>query len=100
MKLALIRCPDPQPPGEATLRRQLGDEGFSVMRWSDEPHRTYAPHRHDHDESLCGLGGVITFHIAGTDHRLEPGDRLMLPRGTVHAATVGPDGATYLIGER
>ena len=36
------------------------------------------------------LGGAAT--VAG--------DRLMLPRGTVHAACAGPAGAAYLIGER
>jgi quercetin dioxygenase-like cupin family protein len=100
MKLELIPCNAAEPPTEAELRRRLADDGFSVMRWSDAPHHHYTPHHHDHDESLCGVRGVITFHIAGVDHHVGPGDRLMLPRGTLHAATAGPDGATYLIGER
>ncbi len=100
MKLELIPWSSPQPPTEAELRRRLADEGFRTMHWSDAPHRRYAAHDHDHDESLCGVRGAITFHIDGSDYVLGPGDRLMLPRGTVHAATAGPDGATYLIGER
>ena len=35
-----------------------------------------------------------------TTWRRAPGDRLMLPQGTVHTAIAGPQGATYLIGER
>lgn len=100
MKLALILWTQATAPEEATLRRRLTDDGFAVLRWSDRAHHTYAPHHHDHDESLFGVRGSITFHIAGADYRLGPGDRLILPRGTVHAATVGPEGATYLIGER
>lgn len=100
MKLALIPWNEPAAPDEATLRRRLTDDGFTVLRWSDRPHHAYTPHHHDHDESLYGVRGVITFHVAGVDYRLGPGDRLMLPRGTVHAATVGSEGATYLIGER
>ena len=37
---------------------------------------------------------------SGSAYRLGPGDRLMLPRGTMHAATAGADGAAYLIGEK
>jgi quercetin dioxygenase-like cupin family protein len=44
--------------------------------------------------------GAIRFEIGGRSHELGPGDRLMLPGGTVHAALAGPDGATYLIGRR
>jgi quercetin dioxygenase-like cupin family protein len=100
MKLALLRWNEREPPTEVELRTRLTNEGFAVMRWSDPPHQHYTPHHHDHDESLYGVRGTITFHIDGRDHPLGPGDRLMLPRGTVHAATAGPDGATYLIGER
>lgn len=86
-------------PTEVELHRRLAAEGFSVMRWSDPPGQTYAPHRHDHDESLWCVRGSIVFRIDGTDYALGPGDRLMLPRGTLHAAAAGPHGATYLIGE-
>lgn len=100
MRLAHIPWTEGNPPAEAELRRRLVADGFAPMTWSDPPHRTYAPHSHDHDESLWCLAGTIIFHITGHDHQLEPGDRLMLPRGTVHGATAGRDGATYLIGER
>lgn len=87
-------------PTEAELRRRLTADGFDAMVWSDPPHRVYAPHRHDHDESLWCVRGRIVFRIDGTDYALGPGDRLQLPHGTVHAAEAGPDGATYLIGEK
>lgn len=100
MKLERIAWADPTPPREHDLRKQLLDEGFTVIAWSDPPGRTYAPHRHDHHESLWCVRGRITFHVDGCDHPLEAGDRLMLPRDTRHGATVGPHGATYLIGEK
>jgi quercetin dioxygenase-like cupin family protein len=100
MKLERISWSEAGPPNETELRRRLAADGFDAMVWSDSPNRTYAPHRHDHHESLWCIRGAITFHIDGRDYALGPGDRLMLPRGTLHGATAGPDGATYLIGER
>ena len=100
MQLARIAWESATPPDEAALRGQLEGEGFSVMRWHDPPGRTYAPHRHGHDESLWVVRGAIVFRIDGCDYRLGPGDRLMLPRGTVHAAEAAAGGVTYLIGER
>jgi quercetin dioxygenase-like cupin family protein len=44
--------------------------------------------------------GEIIFGAAGGEYRLGPGDRLMLPAGTVHTAHAGGRGALYLIGER
>jgi quercetin dioxygenase-like cupin family protein len=44
--------------------------------------------------------GRIAFQVEGRDYVLGPGDRLELPRGLVHSAHAGPDGATYLIGQR
>jgi quercetin dioxygenase-like cupin family protein len=40
---------------------------------------------------LC-LEGSITFHLDDRDVILKAGNRLHLPAGTSHAATVGPDG--------
>jgi uncharacterized protein len=100
MQLALILWPGPDRPEEAALRRALDAEGFDAFAWEDGAGADYAPHAHDHDESLWVLDGEITFGAAGRDYRLGPGDRLMMPAGTVHTAHAGPRGARYLIGER
>ncbi len=100
MRLELIPWPGPDVPTEAALRHRLEADGFSVWRWSDGAGADYAPHSHDHDESLWVVAGEITFGVDGAAYRMRTGDRLMLPRDTVHTAVAGPDGATYLIGER
>jgi quercetin dioxygenase-like cupin family protein len=100
MQLERIPWPGGAPPEEPALRARLDADGFEAWRWTDAPGATYAPHSHDHDESLWVLEGEITFVIAGDLHRLRPGDRLQLPAGTVHEAEAGPRGATYLVGER
>lgn len=100
MQLAHIPWRGDGDPTEAALRRALEAEGFRVLAWSDPPGARYAPHAHRHDESLWCVAGEITFGAGGQALRLGPGDRLMLPRGTVHSAVAGPAGASYLIGER
>jgi quercetin dioxygenase-like cupin family protein len=100
MRFERIPWSGPGAPDESTLRGRLEREGFSVFSWRDAPGANYAPHSHDHDESLWVVDGEITFGAGREELRLGPGDRLMLPRGTVHTAKAGPRGATYLIGER
>lgn len=100
MKLELLPWSEDAPPREAELLRRLARDGFEAFRWSDAPGTEYAPHHHDHDECLWLLEGAIRFGAEGQSLPLGPGDRLMLPRGTVHTAVAGPDGAAYLIGRR
>lgn len=100
MQLERIAWPADAAIDEAALTRQLEAEGFDVFRWTDGAGADYQPHSHDHDESLWLLRGEITFGADGRTLRLAAGDRLMLPRGTVHTARAGTAGATYLIGQK
>lgn len=100
MRLEVIPWSGAEAPDEAALGRRLAEEGFDAFVWTDAPGADYAAHHHDHDESLWLVRGGITFGTQGAEHPLGPGDRLMLPRGTVHTARVGPAGATYWIGRR
>jgi quercetin dioxygenase-like cupin family protein len=100
MRLEVIPWNGGPPPIEDTLREQLTEEGFDVFRWRDEVGTDYQPHSHDHDESLWIVEGDMTFGAGGREFRLHTGDRLMLPKGTIHTARAGARGVTYLIGER
>jgi quercetin dioxygenase-like cupin family protein len=43
------------------------------------------PHSHDaFDETVFGLGGVITYTVDGVDHEIGAGEALFIPRGVVH----------------
>ena len=99
MRLEVITWNGEAAPSETDLRQRLEDEGFDVFHWRDEAGAYYQPHSHGHDESLWVLDGEMTFSAAGREFRLGAGDRLMLPRGTIHTARAGTDGVTYLIGE-
>ena len=100
MEIRQIRWSDAQEPGEGALRRRLEAEGFEVHAWRDPADRIYGEHRHAEDESLWIVRGSMLFQVDGVDYALGPGDRLELPAGVVHRAQAGPDGATYLIGQR
>jgi quercetin dioxygenase-like cupin family protein len=114
-------CAEPRPPRATVRRREAGrvekvrvqqgegqspaameaalrDEGFEPYRWSNAAGYHYAPHDHDYDSVIVCTAGTITFHVEGRDMVLRPGDRIDLPAGIQHAATVGPEGVECLEG--
>ncbi|HVN14261.1 MAG TPA: cupin domain-containing protein [Anaerolineales bacterium] len=81
-------------PTEDTLRRLFSDEGLSPYMWSNAPLDVYDAHAHDYNKVIYVLQGSITFCLCGQDRELtlSAGDRLDLPAGTLHDATVGTQG--------
>ena len=75
---------------------RLRAEGLAPSSWGNGPGDRYAAHSHGYDKVLVAVAGSITFHLDGSDVELATGDRLELPHGTGHAATVGADGVTCL----
>lgn len=84
----------------AAARRLFADEGVVPHAWSNDPGARYPTHRHDYHKVLVCVRGSITFHTPGGDVVIEPGERLDLPAGTPHAATVGPYGVECWEGYR
>ena len=63
------------------------------QEWSNGPHARYAEHTHPFEKLVICLEGNIVFYVPGQRAlELRPGDRLVLPAGTRHAARVGPQG--------
>ncbi|MGH2539313.1 MAG: cupin domain-containing protein [Actinomycetota bacterium] len=60
--------------------------------WSNGPGDRYGRHEHGYHKVLFCLAGSIVFHTDDGDVDLSAGDRLDLPAGTSHAATVGARG--------
>ena len=76
-------------------------EGCSAPRaWGNGPGDRYGAHEHGYHKVLFCLGGSIVFHVEGGDVGLTAGDRLDLEPGTVHSATVGPDGCECIEASR
>ena len=82
--------------------RKLEREATGCYSWSNGPGDRYAPHSHGYEKVLYCVEGSITFHLEeeGRDLPLRPGDRMVLPAGTVHSATVGARGCVCVEGRR
>ncbi len=87
-----------EPPTEAALRRIYTGEGLSPYAWSNAPGDTYSPHSHPYHKVIYVVRGSITFGLPQERRAvtLRAGDRLELPPGVMHDATVGPDGVLCL----
>lgn len=98
----VIRWTENEPPTEATLRERMAREGLHPYRWGNAPHDVYGVHSHPYHKVIYVVRGSITFHLpeTGEDITLRAGDRLELPAGVRHAATVGPQGVVCLEAHR
>ena len=80
----------------------LRQEAASCYSWSNGPNDRYGAHSHPYEKVLYCVDGSIRFVLEGEGRQLElePGDRMVLPAGTVHSAIVGPAGCTCIEGRR
>ncbi|HEX6349783.1 MAG TPA: cupin domain-containing protein [Candidatus Dormibacteraeota bacterium] len=85
-----------------TLMSRLEAEARDCYGWSNGPGDRYAAHRHGYEKVLYCVAGSITFRLEdeGREIALEAGDRMVLPAGTRHSATVGPGGCECIEGRR
>lgn len=102
MKLKITPWPDNEPPSRDELWRIMTDEGLPPYAWSNAPHDVYPAHTHSYDKVIYVVRGSITFGLPELQRNetLFPGDRLDLPKGTLHDAMVGRDGVVCLEGQR
>jgi mannose-6-phosphate isomerase-like protein (cupin superfamily) len=84
------------------LMVQLRSEASDCYSWSNGPGDRYAPHSHTYEKVLYCVEGSITFVLDADDRRIDlaPGERMVLPSGTVHSAVVGPGGCSCIEGRR
>lgn len=88
-------------PSEQEAEALLHQQGYEPFCWNDFANASYPPHRHEHDECIFVLWGQMLFEIDGQRFQLNPGDRLYLPRHTLHSAIVSAEQpVTYLVGQK
>ena len=81
--------------------KQLKEEGFlRTYVWTDAPGTFYADHTHDATSAHIILKGEMELIAEGKKHMLREGDRFDVPANVVHSARMGPEGCSYLVGEK
>jgi quercetin dioxygenase-like cupin family protein len=88
------------PVNPREIEKQLRAEAGDVHGWSNGPGDRYEQHAHAYHKLLYCTHGSIDFILDdGRTLTLRPGDRLVVPAGTRHAALVGPTGCTCVEGK-
>jgi mannose-6-phosphate isomerase-like protein (cupin superfamily) len=93
---------DSVPPTRATLWQLMVSEGLDPYAWSNGAFDIYSAHSHGYDKVIYVVQGSITFGLPEFDRSLtlKAGDRLDLPAGVVHNASVGAEGGVCLEGQK
>lgn len=79
------------PLSEEALRAELERRGYRVARYVYPPGTRFPEHTHGVDKIDAVLSGRFRMTMHGRELVLEAGDRLAVPRGTVHSAEVVGD---------
>ena len=86
---------------EAEAKDILKRERYTnIYTWFDSPEETYPTHTHPQERSFIILEGSMSIEMNGEKIDHQPGDRFTIPAMDEHASSVGPDGCTYVTGER
>lgn len=90
----------PAAPDAGTIEAAVQREARDAYSWSNAPGDTYAEHEHGYTKVLYCTRGSIEFLLAdGRRVVMKPGDRLVLPPRTRHAAIVGAEGCACVEGK-
>jgi quercetin dioxygenase-like cupin family protein len=95
MAACVIRWDGP-PATRSQVEERLRADNAQWSAWGNEPHHRYDWHEHAYRDLVWCVAGSITFHTQDGDRELQPGDRVELDPGTLHAASVGPAGVECL----
>lgn len=92
--LRVTRWQGAPSPTQYDVQEKIRAENLSGYTWSNRPFDEYAAHTHSFDKIVYVLAGSIAWLLPRTQQEIETfaGDRLDLPRETLHAAKVGADG--------
>lgn len=96
MELKITPWDETLPVTAELMEQDLVDQQLRVYHWSMLPNEVAPGHTHSYHKVLYVVDGSIRFDFP-TRHKsanLKAGDKLELPAGVRHHATVGPDGVS------
>jgi len=76
------------PLSEKRMMRLLELEGYDVLVYTYRAGTVFPEHRHAQDKCDGVLSGTLRITVGDAAFDLGPGDRLYVPAGTSHAASV------------
>ncbi|MDD3662415.1 MAG: alpha/beta hydrolase [Candidatus Pacebacteria bacterium] len=80
------------------LQSILNIEYPIVYEWNDEPNTKYDEHEHKGKVSFYVIEGSVAF-TSGINQIVSQYQRIDVPVGVKHAATVGSEGCRYIVGQ-
>ncbi len=78
-------------PTEEAVRAALERRGYRAVRYVYPPGTRFPEHTHGTDKMDAVVSGRFRMVVEGREVVLGAGDRLFVPRGTVHSAEVVGD---------
>jgi mannose-6-phosphate isomerase-like protein (cupin superfamily) len=87
----VVRASGPAP-SQRDVEAAVVTEGLTPHVWGNGAGASYGRHAHGYHKVLFCVSGSIVFHTDAGDETLGPGDRMELPPGVEHGATVGDAG--------
>lgn len=86
---------------EQEWRQILTAEGYQDLQICENgPHTKFPEHTHEQPTVHVILHGSFTLFNEQGAHIFKEGDRLEIPAGTTHRVVCGPDGCTFLVGQK
>jgi len=83
------------------IKKRMLKEGFSIIyEYDDPPGELYPDHDHPRDQLLVVLKGSMEVKMSGKTSVVREGEEIFFPAKVVHSAKIGPEGCSYIDGER
>src|SRR5947209_1466652 len=83
-----------------SIVEELSSVDHEAEVWSFQPRHQLDWHAHAAAKTVFCVRGHVVFHTAAGDIDMRPGDRLDIPAGAMHAATVSDNGVTCIETQR
>ncbi len=85
---------------EEEIEDKIRDEGFTPMKFSDNPGFVYTPHTHPETKLLAFLEGSMNVKVGDESFVCQKGDKLIITGNVKHSAMVGKEGCSFFWSEK
>lgn len=83
----------------ATIRAEMGKQGYTAERIEEGPGAVYDAHVVPNDLLLVYLHGSANVKIGNQEFECTAGDKLQIPGNAIRSSKIGDQGVVYLMTE-